>query len=83
MRITLADGIEISNLILTDDDIFISEKPINKDVFENNLSEVIVGADTHKNRDNCHFSMKLIYFEKKEYHDYKKGWFFKLEREGD
>ena len=68
MRVTLADGTEIKNLRLSwDSNTFISEKPIDKGIFKENLSKVVVGGDSHRNRDNIHYNMRLIKFE--EYRD--------------
>lgn len=56
-KITLADGTELTNLILNGNN-FISRKPIERSIFENNMSPVII---TEGNMDEIHDSMDLIH----------------------
>lgn len=56
-KITLADGTELTGLTLNGNN-FISMKPIEKSIFENNMSPVII---TEGNANEIHDSMDLIH----------------------
>lgn len=56
-KVTLADGTEITGLTLNGNN-FISMKPIEKSIFENNMSPVII---TEGNANEIHDSMDLIH----------------------
>lgn len=80
MKIILEDGSILNNLkLMWGTNVFISEKPINENIFTNNLQKVIVGADNHGNRDNIYYNMRLVKFE--EHKDYQPPeWHFELGR---
>lgn len=56
-KVTLADGTKLTNLTLNGNN-FVSKKPIDKDIFDNNLSPVII---TESATDEVHPSMALIH----------------------
>lgn len=56
-KVTLADGTELTGLTLNGNN-FISRKPIERSIFENNMSPVII---TEGNNDELHDSMDLIH----------------------
>lgn len=55
-KITLSDGTEIENLVLNGNN-FISEKEITSEMFDNNLSPVIISDG---NTDEVHDNMALV-----------------------
>lgn len=56
-KVTLADGTKLTGLTLNGNN-FISRKPIDRSIFENNLSPVIINDGT---ADEIHDSMDLIH----------------------
>lgn len=59
MKIILSDGTTLSNLIMNGNN-FISQEYISESTFDRKLSKVVIGGDSHNERDEEHFNLKLV-----------------------